>query len=151
MTEPKCAASLCSRTTLRQAPFPLCWHHAAQVWQFVEHLRYRPVPEEVRAQYMRDQQALQPQTGIVYYVRFNDMVKIGHTVHTVQERMRGMPEYQLLAVEPGDRQHEATRLRQFNHLLARGREWFTPDAGLWDHIRWVRDTHGAPPDLHPAR
>lgn len=60
--------------------------------------------------------------GVVYYIRINGQVKIGYTTNLTRRSRNYPPGSELLAVEPGSREVEAQRHRQFARALARGRE-----------------------------
>lgn len=90
------------------------------------------------------------QYNVVYYVRVRpEVIKIGTTRH-LRSRMgalRVLPT-DVLAAEPGTRQLEATRHRQFAHLQTGAfREDFTEADDLRAHIAAIVDQHGQPYDL----
>ncbi|MDG3012161.1 GIY-YIG nuclease family protein [Rhodococcus sp. D2-41] len=90
--------------------------------------------------------------GEVYYARIGDRIKIGYS-KDVRRRMRAYPpDTQLLAVHPGSKDTERQMHHRFAHCLADGREWFTPDTSLADHIESVVAEHGEPTDhIHKFR
>lgn len=82
--------------------------------------------------------------GFVYYLRVGERIKVGHSVD-VKRRMRAYPPgCQLLAVEPGDRQLELRRHRQFVASRTDGREWFRPTPDLLELVREIVGIHGDP-------
>lgn len=115
------------------APFPICTHHALEVYQHMADVM--PLVAGRLPDVTPDPSPSAPEsTSLVYYVLIDGLVKIG-TTENLPNRMRGYPPTAaLLAVEPGDRTVEAARHRQFNHSLSAGREWFTPSADLRQHI-----------------
>lgn len=78
---------------------------------------------------------------VVYYMRFDSLVKIG-TTRRIAQRLREIPNEGLLAVEYGTASEERERHRQFGHLRRTG-EWFefTPELGL--HIVDIREQFAA--------
>jgi hypothetical protein len=85
-----------------------------------------------------------PKEGFVYYVRSGGFIKIGWT-SDLTKRMKGYPpDSLLLAVEPGTRQLETRRHRQFSHHRSHGREWYTMAPTLTHHIESVKAEHGTP-------
>jgi excisionase family DNA binding protein len=68
----------------------------------------------------------------VYYIRFGDRIKIG-TTKCLTARLSDLPHDEVLATEPGGRDVETRRHRQFAAQKIR-REWFRPDPVLLEHI-----------------
>lgn len=86
----------------------------------------------------------QPVSGFVYYVRSGGFIKIGWT-SDLTKRMKGYPpDSILLAVEPGPRQLETRRHKQFSHHRTHGREWYTMAPTLMHHVETVKSEHGEP-------
>lgn len=75
---------------------------------------------------------------VVYYLRIGNLIKIGTTVDIIRRLRQYPPNVKLLGTEPGDARVERVRLEQFRHLLANGREWFTPAPDLIQHIKALR-------------
>ena len=73
---------------------------------------------------------------IVYYMRLANLVKIGFTTN-LTSRLATINPQEVMATEPGDREREQERHRQFDALRAHG-EWFRLEAPLADHIDAVR-------------
>lgn len=84
--------------------------------------------------------------SVVYYVRIGEYIKIGTTIN-FKERMGSLLVDEVLATEPGGRQQESIRLRQFADLRVRRREYFRPDRRLLEHIEEIRQRHGEPEAL----
>jgi hypothetical protein len=83
---------------------------------------------------------------LVYYIRRDDLIKIGWT-RRLRDRMRALHPDELLALEPGDHTLENYRHLQFQDLRVSatiGVEWFTPAPVLLDHIAEVAVTHTTP-------
>jgi len=84
--------------------------------------------------------------GVVYYVRFEDFVKIG-TSRNLPSRLRAIPGHELLAVEPGNHATEHMRHMEFGALRFVG-EWFRNDPPLSAFITHVRSVYGSPLDAY---
>jgi hypothetical protein len=84
-----------------------------------------------------------PADHIVYYARIADRVKIGTTRRQLRGRLNHLHAEELLAVEPGGRDVEAQRPRQFAADCIIG-EWFRPSDALRAHISALTEEHGVP-------
>jgi hypothetical protein len=74
---------------------------------------------------------------VVYYIRFGGRIKIGTSANP-RQRLAALVHDELLAFEPGGRDVEQRRHRQFGaHRLDRT-EWFTADDVLLEHIGVLR-------------
>lgn len=82
--------------------------------------------------------------GFVYYIRMDDLIKIGYA-KDVAKRMRAYPpSAELLAIHPGTPALEKQMHQQFHAFLRRGREWFAPHQQVMDHVNGVREQFGDP-------
>lgn len=82
--------------------------------------------------------------GFVYYIRMDDLIKIGYA-KDVTRRMRAYPpSAQLLAIHPGTPAVEKRMHDQFHAFLRRGREWFAPHEQILSHIEETRAKFGDP-------
>ena len=82
--------------------------------------------------------------GFVYYIRMDDLIKIGYA-KDVSRRMRAYPpSAELLALHPGTPALERQMHQQFHAFLRQGREWFAPHEQVMDHISTVREKFGNP-------
>lgn len=77
-----------------------------------------------------------PVIEVVYYLRYDRRVKIG-TSRRPRQRLASIRHEELLAFEPGGREVEQARHRQFA-AIREGGEWFTFDAALATHIDTLR-------------
>lgn len=111
-----------------------------------ERMAFAQVGAAIQEQYDAElAERRQGREGFVYYIQVDERIKVGFSTD-VKRRMRAYPPAsKLLAVEPGDRDLEKRRHRQFAASLAYGREWFTPTQDLREHIDTVLAQHGAPP------
>lgn len=127
-------------------PLPICARCAFQIYDVIAVLYDGgPRPEPMPAVSPR-----MSREGHVYYVRRGDVIKIGHTVDLFR-RMTTLRPDEVLAVEPGTREDETERHRQFAHLkLRQGKgssEYFRDAPELREHIAAVIRDHGQPPRL----
>lgn len=128
---PRPTCFLCGEDATRAA-FPggtLCAAHAFAVME-IKWDRDAAVRREIEAA-QAPQEDRRP--WVVYYWLFGDRVKIG-TTRNLALRVRGLPPGKLLASEPGGRDLERQRHRQFAAYLASGREWFHHCPAIAEHI-----------------
>lgn len=111
---------------------------------------HREAEAAARSEQFADQREAQTKAILeqtqVYYVRIGDHVKIGFSVN-LRQRMASfhVPDDALLATEPGGREKEAIRHRQFTaERINPRRELFNPSPRLLAHIEKVRQVHGEP-------
>jgi len=78
-----------------------------------------------------DPELPRPRVDVVYYLRWQDRVKIGTSAQP-RRRLAAIWHHELLAFEPGDRAVERARHEQFAHLREGG-EWFRADPELLAH------------------
>lgn len=82
-----------------------------------------------------DDDVERPRVEVVYYLRWDQRIKIG-TSSRPRQRLAAIWHHELLAFERGGRALERERHRQFADLREGG-EWFRADAVLLDHIAEV--------------
>jgi hypothetical protein len=80
--------------------------------------------------------------SVVYYVRLGGCIKIGTTTN-MKMRMNTLMPDEILATEPGTRELEQMRHKQFAGLRVRG-ERFLADPELLSHIQMIRAHFGEP-------
>lgn len=145
--------AFCDRSTLPDAPFPICVVHAAQLYGFLHgtvHDRFQHLDVDIGAVQAQlylngvnfaDRMDDTPDNHIVYYVRVGELIKVGTTT-SLRNRLQAYPPGMttLLATEPGGVEVERARLDQFRHLRHSGREWFTPGPSLIEHMNSLRQT-----------
>ena len=101
---------------------------------------------EARIADQQDPETWAANCSVVYYIRIDDHVKIGYSIH-LRERareMRVIDPTALLAVEPGGREVERERHRQFAAERIGRLEHFNPSRRLLAHIDVIRAKHGEP-------
>lgn len=157
---PPCCWPECQSMSLwlpENPSWPLCYSHSALAWDTIDSIKHGTTvdgPRQVRnKQIKQDQKDTRDratrerkgsQPGFVYYIQINDQIKIGYA-GDVKKRMKAYPPgAKLLAVEPGSPELEKARHTTFAHALVAGREWFSPDQAIDDHIQAVLDKHGDP-------
>ncbi len=77
-----------------------------------------------------------PRVDVVYYIRYDDRVKIG-TSRRPRQRLASIRHQELLAFERGDRFVEQQRHREFA-AIREGGEWFTLTPVLRAHVAALR-------------
>nr|WP_081859954.1 MULTISPECIES: GIY-YIG nuclease family protein [unclassified Microbacterium] len=77
-----------------------------------------------------------PRVDVVYYIRYDERVKIG-TSRRPRQRLASIRHQELLAFERGDRSVEQQRHREFA-AIREGGEWFTLTAELRAHVAALR-------------
>lgn len=157
---PSCTAqrpsgAFCDYESLPDAPFPICLKHASMVLRYLNDRT--PHPDDLMGRVLlaaRDfehgakrpieragKMAPPALPAVVYYLQVGELVKIGYTANLMQRMDTYPPDSKLLAVEPGGKDVERDRHRQFHHALGLGREWFVPDDELLEHITRVAREH----------
>lgn len=79
-----------------------------------------------------------PRVDVVYYLRFEDRVKIG-TSSNPRARIAALPHHEVLAFELGDRALERRRHAQFADFRIPGTEWFEANDDLVVHVALLRE------------
>ncbi|WP_423917135.1 GIY-YIG nuclease family protein [Frigoribacterium sp. 2-23] len=88
-----------------------------------------------------------PRVDVVYYIRFDDRVKIGTTANPHQ-RLGRLWHDQLLAFERGGRAVERRRHEQFAAQRFGRTEWFSADRAVLDHATALASGQPEPWQLH---
>lgn len=147
----------CNAPGHKGLPFPICAAHAAALWRRVneqmgilagdEHAAKDGVPLTLKARerVARKVNSDGSSKSVVYYLRVGDLIKIGTTVDLRRRLDDYPPNHVVLALERGGTGLETYRLKQFAHLLAAKREWFTPGEDLIRHINGLRSQIGKKP------
>ncbi|HEX8345041.1 MAG TPA: helix-turn-helix domain-containing protein [Actinoplanes sp.] len=146
----------CNAQVPQDAPATICLDHMrdSYLW-FGDYLRgpYDPQAEAIadeRAKSVAARAAAAAAAagndfeGLVYYLRFVDRIKIGHTTN-LPRRLTAIPYDEVIAIEPGPLELEKMRHRQFGDARV-VREWFEQSDELLSHINMLRDHYGVP---HP--
>ena len=152
-----CCVDGCGRPVEPGAPAPLCaWHlDAAADWSEREHGRTDLLPSpcvacgsrlgvhwpsgwlcavcEWRQGDVPDAELGVVRVDVVYYIRFDDRIKIG-TSSNPRQRLGTLWHDELLAFERGDRVVERRRHGQFAATRFGRTEWFAPSAELDAHV-----------------
>ncbi|WP_342780549.1 GIY-YIG nuclease family protein [Agromyces intestinalis] len=85
-----------------------------------------------------DDDLVLPRVDVVYYLRYDDRIKIG-TSSRPRQRIAALPHHEVLAFERGGRLLEHRRHLQFAEHRIPGTEWFEIDDALSAHVALVRD------------
>lgn len=134
----------CDDPTIPDAPFPICFRHAAQLYRFLRGRITADTDQETALEHVatlfepRAQVRSSADRVVVYYVQVGDLIKIGSTTRLADRLKDYPPNRRLLATEDGDCELETRRHGQFRELLMVGREWFRPGQELVDHINELR-------------
>lgn len=136
----------CLAQRFPDSPGGLCAKHLRQAhefWAEVEAIEYKrqrgespPVKERWAYIHRPGPQFDNPQpkrSSLVYYLRFQGMIKIGTTVN-LAKRLQAIPHDEVLATEPGGTEVERRRHAEFREYRRAHREWFLPGPRLMDHI-----------------
>lgn len=113
---------------------PLCTSHIAKMYRL-----YRTAADLAAVDRVADsalaaalarppQPPLSERQGIVYFVRFQERVKIGFTTN-MRSRMSAIPHEEVLGTQPGTLADEKRYHRMFAHLRVTG-EWFRAEPDL---------------------
>jgi len=111
-------------------------------------LRWAQANERPTAAPARPTASASVDDGIVYYVRRGPLIKIGTTADPRRRFSEPLPDA-ILAYEPGGRDLESCRHKQFRHIRT-GREHFLPKPDLLAHIDEVLAAHGQPDPSWPT-
>lgn len=140
---------------------PICPPHAGVMWRqmvhnYVEDPRFieaiadvnervasRADAEEVERKRSRSAQG----HGHIYFIRLNDLIKVGWTGDLWNRVKAYGASAQLLVAYPGTRDDETYLHRQLRPALARGREWYEDGAVLAHFIDEALAKYGQPPSF----
>lgn len=140
---------------------PICHPHAAVVWRqmvsnyvddpkFIEAIA--DVNERVAEREMvdadeRKRHRKAMKHGDIYFIRLNDLVKVGWT-RDLWGRVKSYgASAQLLVAYPGTRDDETNLHRQLRPALAKGREWYEDGSIIGHFIDEALAKYGQPPSF----
>lgn len=133
---------------------PVCFRHAMEIHDHVRTVSEslpppKPLTPEQKARaitLMDDKRAAKRMLwGQIYYIRLNDVIKIGWTSCLNDRLISYHPGAILLAHHSGTRADERDLHRSFKPLRVHGREWYRGDAQIiLDHIAKVIAENGEP-------
>lgn len=157
---PTCEGQIHNPATIFRDPdqfLPLCVEHEVTVWQGVQ--RQNRDPEIIRTAEERfaaavhalgaadkaaQEKFLARQSGHIYFVRVNGLIKAGWS-RDVHGRLRAYgPLVEVLCIYPGTRQDETNLHRQLRPALVRGREWYEDGPILADFVAAAVEKYGPP-------
>lgn len=133
-----CATGNCNLPSLPKIEAPLCAQHAKKAWiEIGQHYGLDLIEGELlcvdprharqralhAAHYSKD-----APDGLVYIIRMGNRIKIGFTRNLTQ-RMRDVPNEEILAVFPGSMADEGALHKRFDEFRTVG-EWFTADPSI---------------------
>ncbi|MFK0045520.1 GIY-YIG nuclease family protein [Streptomyces sp. NPDC090741] len=131
-------AQPCDDSVPDGAPVDLCRNHLIKAYLFMR-AELAEVEAKTALPGMRPVSECDDRKNVVYYIRFGDRIKIG-TTKDLRRRLAALPHDELLAVEPGGYDIEASRHRQFQPHRISG-DWFKAHADLASHAACVREQH----------
>ena len=157
MTASACLMPGCAERAQPEALVALCAHHLALAAEssVVEDVLPHPCPVcasrigirmdggrvcatcEWRVGELPDGDLAPPRVDVVYYLRFDDRVKVGTTAN-LRQRLGAIWHEELVALERGDRHRERMRHGQFAATRHPGTEWFAPSPELEAHLVALR-------------
>lgn len=159
LRETTCAIRKCNRTPSLRIGMTeglICEHHASSIWDRVEWRdatqRDEQVPGMEGRDYVRaDARAIRSTNrrkptsmGQIYFVRIDDLIKVGWTTK-LADRIRAYgPKAELLANYPASRADEAALHRQLTPSRFRGREWYSNTDIIRAFIDEALERHGRP-------
>jgi hypothetical protein len=163
--------AFCSLPTAPGSPIDLCEHHVLLVadWAARDYGTTDLLPSpclacgsrlgvnypsgwlcavcEWRVGDLPDLDTVPPRVDVVYYLRFDDRVKIG-TSASPRSRIAALPHHEVLAFEHGDRRLERRRHEQFAGHRIPHTEWFEQHDALAAHIADLSEGVGDPWDRY---
>jgi hypothetical protein len=106
---------------------PLCEYHLTAAFRIYRQTYMRDVDDAVQGAFARVQPPvpLSERDGVVYFVRFQNLVKIGFTTN-LPSRMVAIPHEEVLGTVAGTLADEKRCHAAFAHLRVKG-EWFRPE------------------------
>lgn len=146
---PRCTLTLnngrdCRNLADLDAPFDICQAHLRQAykyWQDYLEARYAGNPGMPFDPQLDRSREIPPEPTFVYYIQFGTRIKIGYTTN-IRQRLGNLPYDEVLALEPGSRDLEQVRHRQFMaHRVGAG-EWFFDNPDLRSHIKMLVRHYG---------
>lgn len=156
-----------SRCAIQKCPRPpelwvgiieggICERHAGSIWERVEWRDARKRDEAIPGMEGRDyiradarkvkaiERRKPTSVGEIYFVRIDDLVKVGWT-SKLADRIRSYgPKAELLVNYPGTRADEAALHRQLTPARFKGREWYRETDIIQAFIAEALEKHGRP-------
>ena len=143
----------CDAPAAEDMPFPICTRHAVELYRHM-----RQIVEDATSTHegrlavggavlhgIHDEKRKRESLGVVYSIRVGTMIKIGYTENLMTRVSAYPPGRKLLATEEGGKILETRRHRQFAALRTAGKEWFSIEQPLIDHINQLRHALHQPP------
>lgn len=111
-----------------------------------DRVRFNREQDESKA---REKERRSQQAGWIYYIKVDDLIKIGYATILIERLRQYPPNIKVLAVHPGTRELETFLHRKFRLHLKQGREWYTDNPVIHAHINAVVSTYGKAEEEHP--
>lgn len=128
----------CGNRPAPDAPFPVCVNHMISLSLYYSEYRSGISLRALEASPAREKQPAPDDRGVIYYVQFGDLIKIGTTTN-LSQRLSALGPVLLLVTEPGSYELESLRHQQFAACRTSKRgEWFKPSPDLLSHIEMLK-------------
>src|SRR3990167_4154606 len=139
MMPDECCFPNCHASLSRNVHVPLCDRHAVKVYRSVAATMadLNPDTPAAFASTGKADPGRSNRTGLVYFIRFGDRVKIGFTTD-LAARLTDLPHDEVLVTVSGTMHDEKALHRRFaEHRVHR--EWFALVPDITDHIATIRE------------
>lgn len=130
-----CSVGTCRRDAWPLAPFDICPEHYQEIarhFAALQRAEAAATRKTAARTITRNSMRAKHDRGIVYFIRFRDLIKIG-TTQDLTRRLTAIPHDELLRTVPGGPDTEAQWHLRFRHLHVRG-EWFRDEPELREAI-----------------
>ena len=138
------SGKFCDRGSVRDAPFPICVKHAAEIYGFIrDQTQAEDSVMDAMANVLQHRDCLSPASRepsgreVVYYLQVGEMIKIGTTKNLGHRLQSYPPNRRLLATEPGSYELEQRRIKEFSMYSISG-EWFHLNDAMIRHAAKLR-------------
>lgn len=135
---------------------PLCFDHLLSAYSHARAFADEPIMHAAADRYLARRKAaedaekaayLARTDGAIYFVRLNDLVKVGWT-RSLKPRIKSYgASAELLVTYPGTRDDETNLHRQLTPARAKGREWYEDGPIVQGFIDKALAQYGMPPTL----
>jgi hypothetical protein len=132
----RCVFPQCESPQTDKLRLPMCGHHIIKTHRLANMMVADLVPKTVEPA-ARARPMYSSTSGLVYFLRFGDLIKIGFTTN-LRQRLSSIPHDEVLATVPGTMRDEKHFHQRFAHLR-HAREWFRPGDDLLAYIESIRE------------
>ena len=140
MRSDECVWPACEERRSTILDLAVCDRHALNVYRTVAvAIRDSEVKPPVEKPKRSAQRNRRTTMGLVYFMRFGRLIKIGYTTN-LQSRIKSLGPDEVLATIPGTMIDEERIQHQFGACWL-GREMFEPSSDLMEYIESIRESH----------